>query len=324
MLQATRVLAAAAAATAFTCAAVAGAQTFPSKPLRMIVAFPPGGGIDIIARIIGPKLGDAMGQPIVIENRPGADGILGTEMAAKAPADGYTLFLGTAGNLAINQTLYGKVPFDVARDFTAVTQVALVDMMLTVHPTLPVGTVRDLIALAKAKPGQLHYGSTGIGGIPHLAVELFNHMAGTRLAHVPYKGGGPALTELLGGHIPMLVQSLVQGLPPVRSGKLRALALLSGKRSSLLPDTPTLSETLPGYEATNWYGMVIRAKTPGAIYKRILEELFTVLRSPDVRERIVALGAAPVASTPDEFAAFMKSETAKWANVIREANVRPE
>ncbi len=304
--------------------ALAGAQAYPVKPVRMIVAFPPGGGTDIVARIIAARLGEVFGQQVIVENRAGADGILGTEIAAKSPPDGHTLFLGTAGNLAINQTLYGKVPFDIGRDFIGVTQVVAVDMMLTVHPSLPVRTVRDLIALAKAKPGQLNYGSTGIGGIPHLAAELFNHMAGTKIAHIPYKGGGPALTDLLGGHVPILVQSVVQGLPPVRGGKLRSLALLGGKRSPLLPDVPIMSETFAGYEAANWYGMVVRANTPGAIHRRISKELVTVLRSADVKERIVSLGATPVGSTPEEFAAFMESETAKWARVIREANVRPE
>lgn len=312
------------AAIAALLPALAAAQAFPVKPLRMIVAFPPGGGTDIVARIIAPKLGEALGQQVIVDNRPGADGIVGTEVAAKSPADGYTLFLGTAGNLAINQTLYGKVPFDIARDFSGITQVVAVDMMLTVHPSLPVKTAKDLIALARGRPGQLNYASTGTGGIPHLGAELFNHMAGTKMAHIPYKGGGPALRDLLGGHVPMLVQSVVQGLPPVREGKLRALALLGGKRSPLLPDLPTMSETLPGYEAGNWYGMVVRANTPAPIYKRISEELTTVLRAPDVRERIVALGATPVASTAEEFAAFLKSETAKWAKVIKEANVRPE
>ncbi len=312
------------AAIAAMLPALAGAQAFPTKPIRMIVAFPPGGGTDIVARIIGPKLGSALGQQVVVDNRGGADGILGTEIAAKSPPDGHTLFLGTAGNLAINQSLYGKVPFDIARDFTPITQVVSVHMMLTVHPSIPVRTVSELIALAKARPGELNYGSTGIGGIPHLAMELFNHMAGTMIRHIPYKGGAPALTELLGGHIPMMVQSTVQGLPPVKAGKLRALALLSPKRAVLLPDVPTVSETLPGVEAANWYGLVVPAKTPAAIHKHIYEEVVKVLRLPELKVLLIAQGAEPVGSTPEELAAFMKSETAKWARVIKEANIRPE
>jgi tripartite-type tricarboxylate transporter receptor subunit TctC len=197
-------------------------------------------------------------------------------------------------------------------------------MMLTVHPSLPVKTPADLIAFAKARPGQLIYASTGTGGIPHLATELFNHMAGTRMTHVPYKGGGPALRDLLGGHVPMLVQSVVQGLPPVKQGKLRALALLGAKRSPLLPQVPTMSETLPAYEAGNWYGMVVRANTPAPIYKRISDEVASALRAPDVKERIVALGAIPVGSSAEEFSAFLRAETAKWARVIKEANVRAQ
>ncbi len=312
------------AAIAAMLPALAGAQAFPTKPIRMIVAFPPGGGTDIVARMIGPKLGSALGQQVVVDNRGGADGILGTEIAAKSPPDGHTLFLGTAGNLAINQSLYGKVPFDIARDFTPITQVVSVHMMLTVHPSIPVRTASELIALAKARPGELNYGSTGIGGIPHLAMELFNHMAGTMIRHIPYKGGAPALTELLGGHIPMMVQSTVQGLPPVKAGKLRALALLSPKRAALLPDVPSISETLPGFEATNWYGLVVPANAPAAIHKRIYEEVVKVLRLPELKELIIAQGAEPVGSTPEELAAFMKSETAKWARVIKKANIRPE
>jgi tripartite-type tricarboxylate transporter receptor subunit TctC len=312
------------AALAAMLPALTGAQAFPTKPIRMIVAFPPGGGTDIVARLIAPRLGSALGQQVVIDNHAGADGVLGTELAAKSPPDGYTLFIGTAGNLAINQTLYGKVPFDIARDFMAVTQVVSVDMMLTVHPSLPVRTVSDLIALAKAKRGELNYGSTGIGGIPHLAMELFNHMAGIKIAHIPYKGGGPALAELLGGHIPMMIQSTVQGLPTVKVGKLRAVALLSPKRAALLPDVPTVSETLPGCVATNWYGLVVPANTPAAIHKRIYEEVVKVLRLAELKELIRAQGAEPVGSTSEELAAFMKSETAKWAKIIKAANIRAE
>ncbi|MBI4191585.1 MAG: tripartite tricarboxylate transporter substrate binding protein [Betaproteobacteria bacterium] len=312
------------AAIAAMLPALAAAQAFPTKPIRMIVAFPPGGGTDIVARMLGSRLGVALGQQVVIENRAGADGVIGTEIAAKSPPDGHTLFLGTAGNLAINQTLYGKVTFDIARDFAAVTQVVSVDMMLTTHPSLPVRTVGALVALAKARPGELNYASTGIGGIPHLAMELFNYTAGTKIVHIPYKGGAPALVDLTGGHVPMMVQSMVQGLPIVKAGKLRAVALLSPRRAALLPDVPTVSETLPGCEATNWYGLVVPAKTPAGIHKRIYEEVVKLLRSPELKELLIAQGAEPVGSTPEQLAAFMKSETAKWARVIKQANVRSE
>lgn len=304
--------------------ALAAAQAFPTRPIRMIVAFPPGGGTDIVARMIGSGLGVALGQQVVVENRAGADGIVGTEIAARSPPDGHTLFLGTAGNLAINQTLYGKVTFDIARDFAAVTQVVSVDMMLTVHPSLPVRTVSALVALAKSRPGQLDYASTGTGGIPHLAMELFNHMAGTRMVHVPFKGGSPGLVALTGGHVPMMVQSMVQGLSVVKAGKLRAVALMSPKRAALLPDVPAVAETLPGFDATNWFGLVVPANTPAAIHKRIYEEVVKLLRSPTLRDLLIAQGAEPVGSTPEQFAAFLKSETAKWARVIEEAKVRKD
>ena len=299
--------------------ALVQAQAFPSKPVRMIVAFPPGGGTDIVARVISPKLGEEFRQQVIVDNRGGADGIIGTELAAKALPDGHTLFLGTAGNLAINQTLYTKVPFDISRDFAAISQVVSVDMMLTVNGSLPVKTVKELVAMAKARPGQLNYGSTGVGGIPHLTSELFNRIADVDIHHVPYKGGGPAMTDLIAGHIQVYVQSVVQGAVSVKDGRVRAIAILGPKRSAVLPDVPTMSETLPGYEATNWYGMVVPSATPVAVQKRIYSDVAKVLRMPEVRE-----GAVPVASPPEEFAVFLKSETAKWSKVIKDANIRAD
>ncbi len=290
----------------------------------MIVAFPPGGGTDIVARIIGAKLTESFKQQVIVDNRAGADGIIGTEIAAKANPDGHVMFMGTAGNLAINPTLYGKVPFDIARDFMPVTQVVSVDMLLTVHPALPAKTVKELIAHAKAKPGALNYASTGIGGIPHLTAELFNHMAGLKLHHVPYKGGGPAMVELIAGHVQVFVQSVVQSAGPVKDGRVRALAVLGPTRTPLLPDVPVIADTLPGYEATNWYGLVIPARTPAAIHKRIYQDMVNAVRSPDIENKIVAQGAVPVMSTPGEFAVFLKAETAKWAVVIKSANIRAE
>lgn len=304
--------------------ALAGAQAFPSRPVRMIVAFPPGGGTDIVARIISPRLGEEFRQQVIVDNRGGADGIIGTDLAAKAPPDGHTLFLGTAGNLAINQTLYSKVPFDISRDFAAITQVVSVDMLLTVNSALPVKSVKELVAMAKARPGKLNYGSTGVGGIPHLTSELLNRVAGIDIHHVPYKGGGPAMADLIAGHIQVYVQSVVQGAASVKDGRVRALAILGQKRSTVLPDVPTMSETLSGYEATNWYGMVVASATPAALQRRIYGDLSTVLRMPEVRESILAQGAVPVASTPEEFASFLRAETAKWAKVIKDADIRAE
>ncbi len=300
------------------------AQTFPAKPIRMIVAFPPGGGTDIVTRIISAKLSEALKQQIVVDNRGGADGIIGTDIAAKANPDGHVMFVGTAGNLAINQTLYSKVPFDIARDFAPITQLVSVDMLLTVHPATPAKSVRELIALAKAKPGALNYASTGIGGIPHLAAELFNHLADLKINHVPYKGGGPAVVELIAGHVQVFVQSVVQAATPIKDGRVRALAVLGPKRTPVLPDVPIMADTLPGYDATNWYGLVVPARTPAAIQQRIYREFVKAVKSPDIENKILAQGALPVMSTPAEFANFLKAETAKWANVIKSANIRAE
>ncbi len=304
--------------------ALASAQTFPARPVRMIVAFPPGGGTDIVARIISPKLGEEWRQQVVVDNRGGADGIIGTDLAAKAAPDGHTMFMGTAGNLSINQSLYSKVPFDIARDFSPISQIVTVDMMLTVNPKTPVTQVRELVALAKKQPGKLNYGSTGNGGIPHLTGALFARMADVDIHHVPYKGGGPAMTDLIAGHIQVYVMSVVQGSASVKDGRARALAILGPKRSPLLPDVPTMNETLPGYEATNWYGLVVPSKTPVATQKRIHADVVKVMRLPEVNDAIVAQGAVPTVSTPEEFAAFMKAETAKWAGVIRDANIKAE
>ncbi len=307
-----------------TTATTASAQAFPGRPIRMIVAFPPGGGTDIVTRIIAAKLAEEFKHQVIVDNRAGADGIIGTDLAAKATPDGHVMFVGTAGNLAINQSLYGKVPFDIARDFAAISQLVSVDMLLTVHPALPAKTVKELIALAKAKPGAINYASTGIGGIPHLTAELFNHLAELKINHVPYKGGGPAMVELIAGHVQMMVQSVVQGASSIKDGRVRALAVLGPKRSPVLPDVPTMGESLPGYEATNWYGLVVPAKTPASIQNQIYGAVLKVVRTPEIENRILVQGAVPVMSTPAAFAEFLKTETAKWAKVIKSANIRAE
>ena len=308
--------------TASTLAAAQGA--YPTKPIRLIVPFPPGGGTDIVARIIAAKLTDEFKQQVIVDNRAGADGVIGTDIAAKANPDGHVLFIGTAGNLAINPSLYPKLPFDMARDFAPIMQIVSVDMLMTVHPSVPAKTAKDLIALAKAKPGAMNYASTGIGGIPHLAGELFNHMAEVKMNHIPYKSGGPALVELIAGHVQAFVQSVVQATPPIRDGKVRALAALSPKRAAILPDVPVMADTLPGFDATNWYGLVVPAKTPDAIQKRLHAAFAKVIRQPDIESKIIGQGATPVTSTTAEFSAFLKTETAKWARVIKAANVRVE
>ena len=297
------------------------AQPYPAKPVRIIVPFPPGGGLDIVARTISPKLSEALGQQIVIDNRGGASGLLGTELAAKAAPDGYTIFMGTLGNLSVNPLLFPKAPFDIARDFTPLTQAVAVTFMLYTHPSFPVKTVRELIAIAKARPGQINYASSGAGGAPHLAAELFNSVAGVKLVHVPYKGSGPSFIDLLGGQIPLTFDSLTQGLPYVNSGRLRAVATLGPKRTPVLPQVPTVEETLAGYVVVNWFGLVAPAATPRDVVNRLHTALVKVLRMPDIRERLSAQGADPVGSTMEEFGAFMKAETAKWALVIKAANI---
>jgi tripartite-type tricarboxylate transporter receptor subunit TctC len=302
----------------------ARAQTFPSRPVRIIVAFPAGGGTDIVARTLSPKLSEALGQQVVVDNRGGASGLVGTELAAKSAPDGHTLFMGTLGNLSVNPLLFSKLPFDVARDFAPLTQAVSVTFMLYVHPSLPVKTVRDLITLAKSRPGSINYASSGSGGAPHLAAELFNSLAGIKMIHVPYKGSSPSFTDVLGGQVPITFDSLTQGLPYVKTGRLRAVATLGPKRTQVLPDVPTVNETLAGYEVVNWFGIVVPAGTPREIIARLHSEIVKILRMPDISERLSAQGSDPVGSSPDEFGAFMKSETAKWARVIKEANIRAD
>ena len=300
------------------------AQTFPSKPVRIIVAFPPGGGTDIVARTISPKLSEALGQQVVVDNRAGASGMVGTELAARAAPDGHTIFMGTLGNLSVNPLLFPKAPFDIARDFTPLTEVVAVTFMLYTHPSFPVKTVKDLIALVKSRPGQINYASSGSGGAPHLAAELFNSLAGVKMVHVAYKGSGPSFIDVLGGQVPLTFDSLTQGLPYVKSGRLRAVATLGPKRTQVLPEVPTVGETLPGYEVVNWFGIVVPAATPRDIVNRLHSEVVKVLRIPDIRERLSAQGSDPVGSSTEEFGAFMKVETAKWARVIKEANIRAD
>lgn len=300
------------------------AQTFPGKPVRIIVAFPPGGGVDIVARAMGPRLTEIWGQPIVVDNRPGASGVIGTEAAARSAPDGHTLFLGTLGNLTANQYLYSKMPVDPLRDLAPVTQVVAVHFVMVAHPSLPAKNVRELIALAGSRPGEINYSSSGPGGAPHLGMELFKSMAKVSLVHIPYKGSGPSFVDLLAGNVSVTCDSLLQSFPYVKAGRLRALAVLGGKRSPLLPEVSTVGETVPGFELTNWFGMTVPAATQRELVNRIYGDLSKVLRQADFRERIANMGADVVGSTPDQFGAFMKSESAKWGKVIREANIKAE
>jgi tripartite-type tricarboxylate transporter receptor subunit TctC len=302
----------------------AGAQSFPAKPVRIIVAFPPGGGVDIVARTMGPRLTELWRQPIVVENRPGASGVIGTEAAARSAPDGYTLFIGTLGNLTANQYLYPKMPVDPLRDMAPLTQVVAVHFVMVAHPSLPAKNVKELIALARARPGQINYASSGPGGAPHLGAELFKSMARVDMIHVPYKGSGLSFIDLLAGQVSLTCDSQLQSLPYIKAGRLRALAVLGGKRSPLLPDVPTVSETVPGYELTNWFGMTVPAATPRDVVTKVYADVSRVLQQADFKEKIAGMGADVVGSTPDQFGAFMKSESAKWGKVIREANIKAE
>ncbi|MCC7485187.1 MAG: tripartite tricarboxylate transporter substrate binding protein [Burkholderiales bacterium] len=302
----------------------AAAQTYPSRPIRLIAPSSTGGGIDALARIMAQASG-TLGQQIVVENRGGANGMIGTELAAKAPPDGYTLLLGFTGAIAVNVSLYGKVPYDPVRDLAPITQITSSPVLVVAHPSLPVRSIPELIKLDKARPGQLTYGTGGTGTGSHLTMELFNLAAGTRLLHVPYKGIGPALTDVLGGHISLMVSAPLSSAPHVQSGKLRGLAVTGRSRLAALPNVPTMIESgLPGFESTAWFGLLAPAGTPPAIVARLHKEFVALLQRPDVREQISRTGADPVGNTPEEFAAYIKSEIVKWGKVVKAAGIKAD
>jgi tripartite-type tricarboxylate transporter receptor subunit TctC len=298
------------------------AQSYPTKPIRIIVAYTPAGATDILARAVGQKMSETWGQPVIVDNRPGANGNIGTEVAARATPDGHTLVMGTAGTHGINPSLYRKLGWDAVKDFAPVSLVAMVPNILVVNNSLPVKNVKELIAYAKASPGKLNYGSPGNGSTAHLSMELFKTMTGTSLAHIPYKGSAGVLADVMGGQIALTMDNLPPYLPQVKAGKIRALAVSTAKRSPAVPDIPTVAEAgVPGYDSGAWFGLLAPAGTPKDIVNRLAAETQRILKLPDVHERIATLGAEPVGSTPEQFAAHIKSEIAKWAKVIREANV---
>ncbi len=318
-------LKAVAGAVCATLAFAAVAQNFPVKPVRIVVPFPPGGGVDIIARLVGPKLAAQYGQQVIVENRAGAAGIIGTEFAARAAPDGYTWAIATLGNLAVNKHLYAKMAVDPLKDLAAVTQVVDVHFVMVAHPSLPAKNVRQLIALAKARPGDITFASSGAGGAPHLGGELFNRLAGVNITHVPYKGSGPSFADLLGGHVSLTYDSMLQALPYIRDKKLVALGVLGAKRAAALSDVPTIAEQgVKGYELTNWFGLVVPAATPNPLVMRIHGDFTRTLQEKEIRDRIAGMGADVVANSPEQFAAFWRAESDKWARVIREANIRAE
>jgi tripartite-type tricarboxylate transporter receptor subunit TctC len=315
-------LAAFGAAALLGSAGAAAESAYPAKSIRIIVAYTPAGTTDILARAIGQKFTEAWSQPVIVDNRPGANGNIGTEIAAKAPADGYTLLMGTAGTHAINPTLYPKLQFDAVKDFAPVSLVATVPNILVVSNALPVKNVKELIAYAKANPGKLAHGSPGIGSTGHLSAELFKSMTGVRMTHVAYKGSAPTLQDLMSGQIQVVFDNIPVYLPQVKAGKIRALAVTPAKRSPAAPELPTIDEAgVKGYEASTWFGLFAPAGTPADIVAKLSAETRRILDMPDVRERLLGLGAQPAGSTPEEFARFVRSEIAKWAKVIRDAHV---
>jgi len=311
-------LAAAAAGSAF---AQAG---YPSKPVRLVVPSSAGGGTDIVARIIAPELSKRLGQQVVIDNRPGAGTMIGIEVAAKSPPDGYTLLMGLS-TLAINSALYKKVPYDPVRDFAPITVAVTSASILVVHPSLPVKTLKELISFARARPGQLNYASAGIGTYPQMTYELFLSMAKLKMVHIPYKGTAPAMIDMLAGQVATMAATVLTGLPHIRTGRLRPLGITSAKRNAVVPDIPTVAEGgLPGYESVQWYAVLAPAQTPRNIIAKLHTELVQVLHSPEIKKRFAADAAETVGNTPEEFARHIRSELDKWEKVAREAGIQPE
>jgi tripartite-type tricarboxylate transporter receptor subunit TctC len=307
-----------------TAALPAAAQNYPVKTVRIIAPFPAGGSSDLVARILAQKLAEMNGQQFIVDNRPGAGGTLGTELAARAPADGYTLSVGNVAPLAVNVSLFKKLPYDPVNDFAPIALSATGTTALVVHPSLPVKTVKDMIALAKARPGQLNYGSGGSGTPAHLTGELFRHMAKVNIVHVPYKGTGQSVTDLTAGHIQFIFASMPVALPHVKSGRLRGIAVTSEKRSALAPDLPAVTETLPGFQFDSWWGLVAPAKTTADIINKLNGQLLQIVKQPDVRQRFAELGLEPAGTTPQQYAAFIKSEIDKVARIAKLINLQPE
>jgi tripartite-type tricarboxylate transporter receptor subunit TctC len=308
---------------ASTFAGAVAADGYPSRPIRMIVGFAPGGGTDLTARPVAQKMSELMGQQVIVENRPGAAGNIATEQVARAAADGYTILMGTIAALAINPSLYGNLKFDPETDLAPVIQVVDATNVLALHPAVPAGSVQELIALARQK--SLSAGSSGIGATGHLAIELFNLMAGVKLVHVPYKGGGPAMTDLVGGQVQLVFATTASAIPQIRAGRIKGIAVTTARRSALMPELPTIAESgLPGFDANNWYGIVVPARTPRAIIDQLNAEVTKILNMPDVRTTLFNQGLDPAPGTPEQFGAYIKSERIKWARVIKESGAKAE
>ncbi|MCU4122187.1 Bug family tripartite tricarboxylate transporter substrate binding protein [Variovorax sp. N23] len=293
---------------------------FPSKPITIIVPFSAGGTTDILARVVGQSMSTDLGQPVVIDNRAGAGGNIGGQAAARATADGYTIFMGTVGTHAINQALYKKMPFDPIKDFAPLSRVAMVPNLLVANPSQPYKNVKELIAYAKANPGKINFGSSGSGSSIHLSGELFKQMAGVDMQHVPYRGSAPAVSDLLGGQISIMFDNMPSAIAHVKGGKLRALAVTTAKRSPALPDVPTIAESgVPGYEATSWFGLLAPAGTPAPVIAKLNASILKALANPEVKKKLAEQGAEAAGEKPEQFAAFIVSETAKWGKVVKES-----
>jgi len=298
-------------------------EVYPSKPIRLIVPFAAGGGNDNVARLVGKRLGETLGQPVVVDNRPGAGGVVGAELAAKAPPDGYTLFLGGVGSHAINPNLIERLPYDPIRDFAPVELLAQAPLVLVVHPSVPARDVAELVAYARRNPGKLNFASNGNGSSSQLAAVMFESMAGIEMVHVPYKGLSPALTDLLSGRVQLMFSSVVAIVPHVKAGKVRGLATTGAKRLALLPELPTIAESgFPGYEASSWYGILAPAGTPREIVTKLNVDLSKALEQPEVRSSLLAEGAEPAGGTPEQFAAHIRAEKERLGKIIRDAKIR--
>ncbi len=302
---------------------LATAQAYPAKPIRWISPWPAGGANDIFSRAIGQKIGESLGQQVLVDNRPGAAGTIGTDIAAKAPADGYTLVMGSSPTHAIAPALYPALPYDPLRDFSAVTLVGSVPNVLVLHPSVPAKTVKEFIAVAKARPGKLNFASTGNGTSQHLSAELFKFMAGLDMVHIPYKGTAPALTELVAGQVDLAFENMPALIPHIQAGRLRALAVTTTKRSAVMPELPTIAEAaLPGYDASVWFGVFAPAGTPRPVVDRLHGEILKALQTQDLKSRMVAMGTDVSGIGPDDFSAYVRKEIPKWANLVKAAGVK--
>ena len=310
----------------FAASPVAVAQGYPAKPVRLVVPWPPGGGIDTVGRWMAQKLVDPLGQQVVVDNRGGQSGVIGADHVAKSPADGYTIMVHTVTGHLINPAFYGKLPYDTERDFSSITLIASAPHIIVAHPSLPVKTLKELIAFAKARPGQIDYASFGTGSTSHLSGELFMSMTGVKLVHIPYKGGGPALIDTLAGHVPLYFSGIPASLPHVGSGKLRGLAVTGAVRSKQLPEIPTVDEAAgtKGYVSELMYGVLAPAGVPREIIARLNSELVKIINTPDIRERLAGIGADLVANTPAQMDAYIRAELPKWAKVVKAAGIKPQ